>query len=279
MILLTGSTGYIGSHISHIFEKNKIKYIGIDNLSKSSINNLVNKKRFLKLDYGNENEIIKFFANNSISSVIHCAAYAYVLEGEKKKKIYFNNNVKKTKKFINECIKKKINIVPVPGVSSITSAMSVSGFKDQFLFYGFLPKKQSEIDKILSKLSKSMFTQIFFVPALKINFYLKYFKKYYSERKIMIAREMTKIHETFYREDINKFDLFKKDLKGELTIVISETNIKDKTLDTEITIKKIRKYLKKYSLKDTVDLIMQVEKRSKKEIYNLCLSVQNEKNL
>ena len=77
---------------------------------------------------------------------------------------------------VNECIKKKINIVPVPGVSSITSAMSVSGFKDQFLFYGFLPKKQSEIDKILSKLSKSMFTQIFFVPALKINFYLKYFK-------------------------------------------------------------------------------------------------------
>ena len=50
MILLTGSTGYIGSHISHIFEKNKIKYIGIDNLSKSSINNIVNKKRFLKLD-------------------------------------------------------------------------------------------------------------------------------------------------------------------------------------------------------------------------------------
>ena len=58
--------------------------------------------------------------------------------------------------------------------------------------------------------------------------------------------------------------IYLKDLKGELTIVISETNIKDKKLDTEITIKKIRKYLKKYSLKDTVDLIMQVEKRSKK---------------
>ena len=108
MILLTGSSGYIGSHISHIFEKNKIKYIGIDDLSKSSIKNVVNKKRFLKLDYGNENEILKLFANNSISSVIHCAAYAYVLEGEKKKKIYFSNNVKKTKKFINKCIKEKI---------------------------------------------------------------------------------------------------------------------------------------------------------------------------
>ena len=60
----------------------------------------------------------------------------------------------------------------------------------------------------------------------------------------MIAREITKIHETFYRQDINKIDLFKKDLKGELTIVISETNIKDKKLDTEITIKKLESILK-----------------------------------
>ena len=43
---------------------------------------------------------------------------------------------------INECIKQKIKVVPIPGVSSITTAMSVSGFKDQFLFYGFLPKKR-----------------------------------------------------------------------------------------------------------------------------------------
>ena len=60
--------------------------------------------------------------------------------------------------------------------------------------------------------------------------------------------------------------IYLKRSKGELTIVISETNIKDKKLDTEITIKKIRKYLKKYSLKDTVDLIMQVKKVKKKFI-------------
>ena len=100
MILLTGSSGYIGSHISHIFEKNKIKYIGIDDLSKSSIKNVVNKKRFLKLDYGNENEILKLFANNSISSVIHCAAYAYVLEGEKKKKYILVTMLKKLKNLL-----------------------------------------------------------------------------------------------------------------------------------------------------------------------------------
>ena len=54
---------------------------------------------------------------------------------------------------LNECIKEKIHVVPIPGVSSIITAMSVSGFKDQFLFYGFLPKTEKELEKILSSLS------------------------------------------------------------------------------------------------------------------------------
>ncbi len=48
---------------------------------------------------------------------------------------------------IENCIKHKIKIVPIPGVSSITASMSISGFKDQFLFYGFLPKKEKELEK------------------------------------------------------------------------------------------------------------------------------------
>ena len=89
---------------------------------------------------------------------------------------------------INECIKKKIYITPIPGASSVTGALSVSGFKDQFLFYGFLPKKESELSNILSSLSRNNYTQIFFIPAIKINFYLKNFKKYYPGRKILLAK-------------------------------------------------------------------------------------------
>ena len=62
---------------------------------------------------------------------------------------------------INECIKKNIKIVPIPGVSSIVTAMSVSGFDDKFLFYGFLPKKKKNLDKVLSLLSTYPFSQIF----------------------------------------------------------------------------------------------------------------------
>tara|TARA_B100000886_G_scaffold335972_1_gene293911 strand:- start:796 stop:1623 length:828 start_codon:yes stop_codon:yes gene_type:complete len=176
---------------------------------------------------------------------------------------------------INQCIKNKIDIVPIPGVSSITTALSVSGFNDKFLFYGFLPKTVGETSKVLSELSNQEYTQIFFVSAQKINMYLKKFQEFFEGRKIMIAKEITKIHESFYRNEINKIRLFDERLKGELTIVISESN-KKIPIDKEKIINKAKKYLKKYSLKDTVDLIIETENINKKEIYNLCLKIKNE---
>ena len=67
-------------------------------------------------------------------------------------------------------------------------------------------------------------------------------------------------------------------MKGELTIVISEKGIKKNILDKEKIVNKAKKYLKKYSLKDTVDLILESEEINRKEIYKLCLKIKNEKN-
>ncbi len=179
---------------------------------------------------------------------------------------------------INECITKKIKLVPIPGVSAITSAMSVSGFDDKFLFYGFLPKTENEVNKVLKTLSNNKYSQIFFIPAIKLNFYIKNFRKHFSGRKIMIGKEITKIHEEFFRGDINNLKIFKNSLKGELTVVISGNEIKVKPINKEKIINKIKKYIKKYSVKDIVDLIMSSENVSKKEIYQLCLKIKNEKN-
>ncbi len=179
---------------------------------------------------------------------------------------------------VNECIENDITISPIPGVSSITAAMSASGFNDKFLFYGFLPKTENELEKTLSSLSNNNFSQIFFLPSNKINFYLKSFKKFFPERKILIAKEITKLHEAFIRSEIKKIKLFKNPLKGELTIIISENNNKIKIFDEKKIVNKIKKYLINYSLKDTVNLILETEKINKKKIYNLCLKVKNEKN-
>tara|TARA_B110000211_G_scaffold115662_1_gene133910 strand:+ start:2201 stop:3040 length:840 start_codon:yes stop_codon:yes gene_type:complete len=179
---------------------------------------------------------------------------------------------------VNQCLEKKIRVTPISGISSITSAMSVSGFQDQFLFYGFLPKTENELDKTLSSLSQHIFSQVFFIPAIKINFYLKKFKTYFSGRKMMVAREVTKMHEVFYREEVDNMEMFKTPIKGELTVVISEKKFKKNHIDKEKIVNKAKKYLKKYSLKDTVNLIVETEKVNKKEVYQICLNIKNEKN-
>ncbi len=180
---------------------------------------------------------------------------------------------------IQFCVDKGINVVPIPGVSSITASMSISGFKDRFLFIGFLPKTEKELEKTLQSLCQINYAQIFFVPSIKINFYLKKFKQYYQGRKLLIAREMTKLHESFLRNDIDKINMFKTLVKGELTVVISENNTKSNFFDEKKITQKAKIYLKKYSLKDVVDLLFKSEKVNKKRIYQVCLNIKkNEKN-
>ena len=176
---------------------------------------------------------------------------------------------------INLCTENNIKTIPIPGVSSIITAISVSGFSDQFLFYGFLPKTENGLEKVLSSLSQNQFTQVFFVPANKINFYIKGFKKHFSGRKILVAKEITKIYEEFFRDDIDQIKLFKSRVKGEITIVISEKNMKRNKINEEKIVNKAKKYLKKYSLKDTVELILETEKINKKQVYDLCLKIKN----
>ncbi len=178
---------------------------------------------------------------------------------------------------INECIREKIDIIPIPGASSVISAMSVSGFNDQFIFYGFLPKKENDLEKVLKSLSGINYSQVFFAPSNKLNLYIQNFKKYYAGRKLLVAKEITKLHEAFFRDSIDNFKLFKTSLKGEFTIVISEKDTKDKIFDEKNIVKKAKKYLKNLSVKDTVDIIFKSEKINKKKIYQLCLKIKNEK--
>ena len=226
------------------------------------------KKKLISYHKFNENKqietIIKYLNEGKILSLISDAGTPLLSDPGKL--------------LVNKCVKNGIQVIPVPGVSSITSALSVSGFKDQFFFYGFLPKKENEIKKVFTSLSKNHYSQVFFIPSNKLNFYINFIKMFYAGRKILIAKEMTKIHETFVREEIDKLTTTRNQIKGELTIVISEGEIKEKKFDEKKIVNKIKKYLNKYSLKDTVDLIVENEKVNKKKIYNLCLKIKNENN-
>ena len=178
---------------------------------------------------------------------------------------------------LRECIKKNLKIFPVPGVSAITTATSMSGFDDKFIFYGFLPKKEKEIEKVLINLKNYDFCIIFFIPSIKINYYIKFFKKYFGGRNIFIAKEMTKMHENFFRANLKNLNSFKTKLKGELTVIISNIGkksvLKDNNVDKKNLKLEISKYLKRYSVRDVVNLISEKNKLPKKEIYNLCLQI------
>ena len=154
---------------------------------------------------------------------------------------------------IKECIKNNIALHPIPGPSAVTSALSVSGFDEKFLFYGFLPNSESQIKNEIKNLCDFPYSIIFFVSSNKINKVIKIFKIFFSDREIMIAKEMTKIYENFIRNNVNSLDVLEHNLKGELTVVISNKfNVKKKSLNQlgESVKNEIKLMLTKYSNKD-----------------------------
>ena len=178
---------------------------------------------------------------------------------------------------VKECVKNEIEIIPLPGPSAVTTALSASGFSDKFFFYGFFPEKNNEILKTLETTKKIDCSIIFFISAKKINKIIPYIKKEFLGRKILICREISKLFEEFIRSDINELKPFEKSLKGELTIVISEKLNKKNSLELSESDKStIKKMINKLSIKEITNLIHQNNPVSKKIIYKYCVDIKNE---
>ena len=178
---------------------------------------------------------------------------------------------------INECINNKINIYPIPGPSAVTAAVSISGFDEKYFFYGFFPQKKKDILRDLGILSKIDSSIVFFISPKKINKIIEDIKRFFSNRKILICREISKFYEEYSRLHVNNLKSYSKIPKGELTIVISEKKIKNTSQKlSESDKKNIKKMIKALSIKDIVNLISKDKEISKKEIYNFCLSLKNE---
>ena len=179
---------------------------------------------------------------------------------------------------IRECVKEKINIFPLPGASAVSTAVSISGFSEKYFFYGFFPSKLKDIKNDLKLLSQLDSSIVFFISSKKINKAIPFLKESFSEREILICREMTKIYEEYLRYKVDDLKILDENLKGELTIVISEKKRTKKSslLLSESDKKNIRKMIKKLSIKEIVNLISQNNDVPKKIIYNFCLKIKNE---
>jgi len=156
---------------------------------------------------------------------------------------------------ISKCYELGVQVIPIPGASAILSAVSVSGFPDNFYFCGFLPKKQTELEKFLAKIKLVKASLVFFIPARDLGKNSKFLTKYFPKSNFLIAREMTKVHETYIKDTIVNINKYVQDNdKGEMTLVI-DNSVEEKNninIDKEIklligkmTSKNIAQYLSK----------------------------------
>ena len=178
---------------------------------------------------------------------------------------------------VKQCVKEDISIIPIPGPSAIITSLSISGFSDQFYFHGFLADTDNLIKKEFEFFKNLKSSIVFFISAKKLIKKFILLKEFFSDREILICRELTKLHESIYRGNVSEINNFKFNPKGEVTVIISENSIKDKKILDESDKKKIRKLIRNISVKDIVRVFSQEKNIPKSKIYNYCLEIKNEK--
>ncbi|MBI4049382.1 MAG: 16S rRNA (cytidine(1402)-2'-O)-methyltransferase [Candidatus Doudnabacteria bacterium] len=128
-------------------------------------------------------------------------------------------------RLVRACVETGIKVIPIPGPSAAIAALSASGLPtDRFLFVGFLPRKEGQLMKVvnLAKITES--TLIGYDSPFRIKKTVELIAKNFPESKIVIARELTKLHEEFIRGSADEVaaELTKRDsVKGEITVLVS----------------------------------------------------------
>ena len=126
-------------------------------------------------------------------------------------------------RLIREALKSGIRIVPIPGPTALAAGLSASGLPThRFLFLGFPPPKKTGQKKMLLSLQKEPATLILYLPSRKIIDYLKLALEALGDRRVVLAREITKVFEEFIRGNISEILplIEKRQIKGEITLFI-----------------------------------------------------------
>ena len=173
---------------------------------------------------------------------------------------------------IKKAIEEGINVVPIPGACAMINALIASGIDTkEFIFLGFLPlNKKIRIEK-LKEIEKSEKTIIIYEAPHKMKNTLKELSEILQERKIVLARELTKIHEEFIREDINSLIKKIENIKGEMILII-EGKKKENNIENELNNLSLEEHYKYYEEQgfDKKDIIKKIAKDrnvNKNEIY------------
>ena len=179
---------------------------------------------------------------------------------------------------VQKVIEAGFNVTTISGPNAALNALVSSGMETQhYLYYGFLNAKQSQAKKELEGLVDFPYTMIFYEAPHRIEKTLKLALDVFGDRKAVLARELTKLHETFHRGNLS--DLCNlKDLKGEMVLIIEGKKQNNEDIDIEELIKEVDKLIKKGSkTKQAVNEISGKYSYSKNVLYNEYISSHKEK--
>ena len=169
---------------------------------------------------------------------------------------------------VSYAIKNNINVIALPGASALLPALNMSGISNErFLFYGFLDSKKSIAKSELIELKEIKHTLIFYEAPHRIKETLELIKEVLGNRKIAIAREISKIHEEIIRDNINDIINNIDEIKGEIVIIVEGYQEEEKEVDYDLEIKNLIN--KGYSKKDAIHEVADKYNISKNKIYNL----------
>lgn len=179
---------------------------------------------------------------------------------------------------VKEAIKNKIEIIPIPGACALINALIVSGMNTkEFAFYGFLPLNKKNRQEKLKKIKDENKTTILYEAPHKLINTLKDIQMVCGDStNIVLAKELTKIHENIIRGNINEIIKNLEDVKGEFIIIIEENISNNSIINTEIDLTLDQLY-KKFELdglnkKEIIKRIAKIKKVSKNEIYQYFLN-------
>lgn len=173
---------------------------------------------------------------------------------------------------VQECIKHNIPVVPLPGPSAFATALIASGFDQPFTYYGFLPRKSSEQKEYFAQMRDARVTSIFYEAPHRLTKTLKTLASVIpGNRKMVAARELTKIHEEFIRGTVEEVSTYfaQNAPRGEFVILISPNTDAPKTLSTKELIALVDKLVKTgKSKKDAIKQVAKENNVSKNELYD-----------
>ena len=265
-----GNLGDITLRAINILKNSDVILCEDTRVSKKLLNHLKINKELISYHKFNEQKKIKqilgLLRENKIISIISDAGTPTISDPGKI--------------LIRECIKEGLDIYPIPGASAVSASISISGFSDKYLFLGFLPEKKRDLTNQFKKVSQIGCSIVFFISPNKFNKIKDQLSIFFSDREILICREITKFYEEYQRSSIKNLDKITISKKGEITVVISEAKIEEKKLNQleESDKKKIKKLLKTKTTKNIVEIINEKKNIKKKIIYDYCLKLKNETN-